>query len=127
MSLVILRLKIAQLVVPFQMLVVFRQGLVRFLEESFVLGANGSLNVCVHWYLLLLAGEQIYGQVRNTLDSKGVGKKKADGSGTRNVLTSFHVGRRIYTDRACRTEIAGGAGRNSLLLLRPANGSVRGD
>ena len=43
-SLVILRLPIAQLVVPLQILVEFGQGLVRFREESFVLGASGSLN-----------------------------------------------------------------------------------
>src|SRR5260370_40599742 len=97
-SLVILLLPIAQLVVPLQILVEFRQGLVRFREESFVLGANGSLNVCVHWCLLPLAEEQICGHARNTLDSKEVGEKKADGSSTRSVLTSFHVGRIIYTD-----------------------------
>jgi hypothetical protein len=44
MSLVILLLAVAQLVIPLQILVEFRQGLVRFREEPFVLGANGSLN-----------------------------------------------------------------------------------
>ena len=42
--------------------------------------------------------KQICCHARNTLDSKGVGEKKADGSSTRSVLTSFHVGRIIYTD-----------------------------
>src|SRR5712671_5480964 len=42
--------------------------------------------------------KQICCHARNTLDSKGVGEKKDDGSSTRSVLTSFHVGRIIYTD-----------------------------
>src|ERR1700747_714634 len=96
-SLVILLLKIVQLVVPFQMLVVFRQGLVRFLEESFVLGANCSLNVCVHCCLPCWRKSRFVA-TRVTCLIERSWRGKVNGSSTRSLLTSFHVSRIIYRD-----------------------------